>query len=73
MQTLKYKTNLKCNGCVNAIKPSVDNIKGIKSWRVFLDVQEKTLEVDIDSNSENEISIAVQDAVTKAGYIIEKI
>jgi len=72
MQTLKFKTNLKCNGCVNAIKPGVDSIKGIKSWRVFLDVQEKTLEVDIDSNSEEEVTIAVQDAVTKAGYKIGK-
>ena len=73
MKSIKFKTNLKCNGCINAIKPNIEVIKEIKSWRVFLDVQEKTLEIDYDTISEDEISIAVQDAVTKAGYIIEKL
>lgn len=73
MQTLKFKTSLKCNGCVNAIKPGIDAIKEIKSWRVFLDVQDKTLEVDFDDSSEIEITNKVQKILTKAGYLIEKI
>lgn len=73
MQTLRFKTSLKCNGCVNAIKPSMDAIKGIKMWRVFLDVQEKTLEVDLDDSNTEEIANMVKEAVTKAGYNIERI
>jgi copper chaperone len=73
MKSIQFKTNLKCNGCVDAIRPNIEAIKEIKSWRVFLDVQEKTLEVDYDTISENEISVAIQNAVTKAGYIVEKI
>ena len=73
MQTLRFKSSLKCNGCVNAIKPGMDAINGIKRWRVFLDVQDKTIEVDLgDSNSE-EIAKTVTEAVTKAGYKIERI
>jgi copper chaperone len=73
MKSIQFKTNLKCNGCVNAIKPNIEAINEVKSWRVFLDVQEKTLEVDYDTISEDEILDAVQDAVTKAGYNIEKL
>ncbi len=73
MKSIQFKTNLKCNGCVETIKPGIEVIKGIESWRVFLDVQEKTLEIDYNTISENEISVAVQNAVTKAGYSIEKI
>lgn len=74
MQTLRFKTSLKCNGCVNAIKPGIEAIKKIKSWRVFLDVQDKTLEVDFENSSEEEeISNAVQGAVKKEGYTIEQL
>ncbi|NOQ26855.1 MAG: hypothetical protein GQ564_15955 [Bacteroidales bacterium] len=73
MQTLRFKTSLKCNGCVNAIKPSMDSINGIKIWRVFLDVQEKTLEVDLDDSNSEQIANAVKEAVTNAGYTIERI
>lgn len=73
MQTLKFKTSLKCNGCVNAIKPSIESISEIKSWRVFLDVQDKTLEVDYEDSSKDEMINAVKAAVTKAGYTVEKL
>ncbi|MDA3952256.1 MAG: heavy-metal-associated domain-containing protein [Bacteroidales bacterium] len=73
MQTLRFKTSLKCNGCVTTIKPNMDTINGIKTWRVFLDVQEKTLEVDLDDPNTEEIANNVMDAVTKAGYEIENL
>jgi copper chaperone CopZ len=72
MKSIQFKTNLKCNGCINAIKPNIEAIKEIKSWRVFLDVQEKTLEVDFENSTEEEIANAVQKVVKEAGYIIEK-
>lgn len=73
MKSIQFKTNLKCNGCINAIKPNIEAIKDIKSWRVFLDVQEKTLEVDFENSTEDEIANAVQKVVKEAGYHIEKI
>ena len=67
MSTLKFKTNLKCAGCMYAIKPYMDAIKGIKSWDVDLEDPDKTVKVDNDSASTDEI----KEAIRKAGYSAE--
>jgi len=72
MKTLKFKSSLKCNGCVNAIKPGMEAINDVKSWRVFLDVSDKIIEVETEG-SEEEVAKEVKDAVTKAGYRIEQV
>ena len=73
MKSIKFKTNLKCNGCIEAIKPGIEAIDGIESWRVFLDIQDKILEVDFTDLSEEELTNAIITAVSNAGYKIEKI
>ena len=73
MNTLRFKTNLKCNGCIQAIKPGLSSIPEIESWSVLLDVQDKILEVDFESGSEDELTIKIKNEVTKAGYQIEQI
>ncbi|MFC2151192.1 heavy-metal-associated domain-containing protein [Bacteroidota bacterium] len=73
MKTLRFKSSLKCNGCVNAIKPGMDAIKEIHSWRVFLDVQDKVIEVDFDNAEEDKIANAVQNTVSEAGYKIDRL
>lgn len=70
MKTLRFKSSLKCNGCVNAIKPGMEAIDNIKSWRVFLDVEDKIIEIETDEDEEK-ITNEVNNAVTKAGYKIE--
>ena len=30
METLKFKTSLKCGGCVAAIQPKMDELKSVK-------------------------------------------
>jgi copper chaperone len=72
MKTLRFKSNLKCNGCVNAIKPGMESINDIKSWRVYLDVNDKIIEVETDGNTDK-VANSVQDVVTKAGYQIERL
>ena len=73
MNAIKFKTNLKCDGCINAIKPGMNTIKGIGSWKVFLDDQNKTLEVNFEDSDEKEIINEVKSVVTKSGYDIEKL
>jgi copper chaperone CopZ len=73
MKSIKFKTNLKCDGCINAIKPGMDAIKEIESWKVFLDDHDKTLEVDFENSDEIELTSLIRDAFTKAGYNIEKL
>lgn len=72
MQTLRFKTNLKCNGCIQAITPGMNEITEISSWKVFLDDPDKILEVN-HQNDEKELSEKVINAVSKAGYSIEKV
>ena len=72
MKRLRFKSSLKCNGCINAIKPGMEAIDDINAWRVFLDVEDKIIEVETDGDEEN-ITNSVQEVVTKAGYTIEKL
>ncbi len=73
MKKLKFKTNLKCNGCVNAIKPHLEKVDGIVSWDVDLKKPNKIIEVTTDTASEEEIQKAIEAAISEAGYTVELI
>ena len=73
MKTLKFKTSLKCNGCVNAIKPHLDKVEGIVSWNVDLKNPNKIVEVTTDTASVEEIQKAIEAAISDAGYSVELI
>ena len=68
MSTLKFKTNLKCAGCMYAIKPYMDNLEGIKSWDVDLESKDKIVEVVTDTATPDEIKEAIEKAIGEAGY-----
>lgn len=68
MNTIKFKTNLKCAGCMYAIKPFMDQIKGVKSWNVDLDDPDKTVTVESETAQAEEIKYAI----SKAGYTAEQ-
>ncbi|WP_207432954.1 heavy-metal-associated domain-containing protein [Sabulibacter ruber] len=63
MSTLKFKTNIKCGGCVSAVTESLDNTPGIYEWQVDTNNPDKILTVEGDATSE-----AVIKAVQTAGY-----
>jgi copper chaperone len=49
MSTYHFKTNLKCDDCVAAIKPALDELMhngDIEHWEVALQSPEKTLVVE---------------------------
>ncbi len=69
MNTLKFKTNIDCGGCVNAVTPFLNNTRGIISWRVDTSNPDKILTVETKDIPEQDII----DAVKKAGFAIEKI
>ena len=68
METLKFKTNIKCSGCLTTVKPYLNDLAGEGKWNVDLDNPQKILTVEGDL-SESEISTAVQ----KSGFMAEKI
>lgn len=69
METHKFKTSLKCNGCINTIKPGIEQIQGIQEWKVDLESPDKILEI----NSDSDITDQVLESVKKAGFQISRL
>jgi len=69
MNTLKFKTTIKCSGCLANVTPHLDAAEGIAKWEVDILNPYKILTVETAGASEAEV-IAV---VEKAGYTAEKV
>lgn len=65
MNTLKFKTNIKCMGCVETIKPQLDKLSEVKKWEVDLESQDKVLTVEATDEKTGQ---KVIDALKAAGY-----
>jgi len=69
METLRFKTSLKCGGCVKAITPGLESMNSIEKWSVDLESPDKVLAVE----ASEDISDQVIDSVKKAGYVISRL
>jgi copper chaperone len=69
METLLFKTSLKCGGCIKAITPGLESLKTIDKWSVDLENPDKVLKVE----ATEDISDQVMDSVKKAGYVISRL
>jgi copper chaperone len=45
METLKFKTTIKCSGCVAAVTPVLDEKVGKDNWQVDIESPEKILTI----------------------------
>lgn len=68
MESFKFKTNIKCGGCVAKVTPGLNETAGVDQWEVDINNPEKILTVSYDGNEDSIIS-----AVKKAGFLIEKV
>jgi copper chaperone CopZ len=68
MKTLRFKTTVKCNGCLNAVTPFLNQEGLIKSWKVDLIHPDKILEITADDSLLPERVITL---VEYAGYKAE--
>ncbi len=66
METLRFKTNINCGGCIARVTPYLNEEKAIKSWNVDTANPQKILTVETDSLSENEVEQIVREAGFKA-------
>ena len=66
MNTLKFKTNIKCGACVAAVTPHLTSAEGIENWQVDLQDPNRTLTVETDKSPEK-----VAQLLKKAGYEAE--
>lgn len=69
METVQFKTNINCSGCVAKVTPVLNEAVGKDNWKVDTEKPGKVLTVSVDSLDEQEIKTAVQ----KAGFTAEKI
>lgn len=69
METLKFKTNINCSGCVKAVTPHLEKAQGINSWKVDTENPEKILTVEAEGVDADDVI----DTIEKAGFKAEAI
>jgi copper chaperone len=70
METLKFKTNINCGSCIATVKPSLDNLKGVKHWKVDIANPDKILSVEAEDGL---TAVEVVEALKNKGYQAVKI
>jgi len=69
METLKFKTNINCGGCIAKVTPSLNETIGESNWQVDTQNQNKVLTVSGTQVSKDEVIKAVE----KAGFKAEEV
>ncbi|WP_373549608.1 heavy-metal-associated domain-containing protein [Haliscomenobacter sp.] len=69
MESLKFKTNINCGGCVKAVTGFLNEVKGISKWTVDTQNPDKILSVEGDGVDVELVLEAVKDA----GFEIEEL
>lgn len=66
MESLKFKTNINCGGCIKAVRPFLDEVQGIDNWTVDTENPDKILSVE---GAKLDASLILE-AVNEAGFEI---
>lgn len=66
METIKFKTNIKCMGCVAKVTSGLDELVGEDNWSVNISSPEKILTVTLDGTVATDVIMAVNEAGFKA-------
>ena len=67
MSKLKFKTNIKCGGCIATVTPFIEKESSIKKWEVDLNDPDRTMIVEGD----NVTADLVIKTLKEAGYTAE--
>jgi copper chaperone len=68
MEKIKFKTNIKCAGCIEKVTPGLNETAGAGHWEVDISKPEKILTVD-----SNVDEIRMKEALQKVGYNAERL
>jgi copper chaperone len=66
---LYFKTNIKCNGCIQTVAPFLSRIKEIKEWKVDLASPDRILTIEGTGLDPKVIISALKQANYKAEQI----
>jgi len=69
METLQFKTNIKCSGCIAQVTPALNKTVGENNWKVDIENPDKILTVSVAISIKDE----VRQAIEKAGFKAEEI
>ena len=67
MSTLKFKSTIKCGGCIATVTPELEKLENIISWHVDLQSPERILTVEGDQIDASKI----MQALAAVGYPLE--
>ena len=70
METLKFKTNIKCGGCIAAVTPHLNKLSDIQKWEVDTNSPDKVLTIEGKQGIDDQEIINV---LENAGYNAEKL
>ena len=68
MDTLKFKTDIKCTGCIEKVGPPLDARIGKNNWQVDVQSADRILTVQTDSSGGEVI-----DTIKESGYEATKV
>lgn len=69
METVKFKTNIKCSGCVAQVTPELNKAVGEINWQVDIASPNKILSI----TTNNLVIRKILEAVQKAGFKAEQL
>jgi copper chaperone len=72
MNTLKFKTNVKCGGCIATVTPHLNQVKGIISWNVDTTDPMKIMTIETEGISAEEITSVMKIAGYQAELILSE-
>ncbi|MCW3464192.1 heavy-metal-associated domain-containing protein [Chitinophaga nivalis] len=64
METVQFKTNIKCAGCIATVTPVLNELAGQENWEVDLQSPDKVLTVSTDKTDKD----VIRQALEKVGY-----
>ncbi|AYQ32060.1 MULTISPECIES: heavy-metal-associated domain-containing protein [Runella] len=64
METLQFKTNINCGGCIAKVTPFLNQVEEIEDWRVDTANPDKILTI----NGEELSSELILETIEKAGF-----
>lgn len=70
METVKFKTNIKCSGCVEKVTPFLNESAGVNNWQVDTENPDKVLSIGPKDGISADVIIK---AIQQAGYKAERI
>ena len=70
METLKFKTNIMCDGCIASVTPLLNSAQGINHWEVDITGKDKILTIQSNGITAEEVISELKKA-GKNGELIE--